>query len=133
MDMALIVIHKDKKLIEFAGAFNPLYLMRDNEIITFKGSRHPIGYIGERYNSSIFKKQQIPYFKNDILYLFSDGYADQFGGPEGKKFKYRRFRHLLLNIHKLPVDEQKSILHQKMEDWMGKDYPQVDDILLIGA
>lgn len=133
MDMALIVIHKDKKLIEFAGAFNPLYLMRDNEIITFKGSRHPIGYIGERYNSSIFKKQQIPYFKNDILYLFSDGYADQFGGPEGKKFKYRRFRHLLLNIHKLPVDEQKSILHQKMEDWMGKDYPQVDDILLIGV
>ena len=64
--------------------------------------------------------------------MFTDGYADQFGGPEGKKFKYRRFRHLLLNIHKLPFEDQKTILHQKMEEWMGNTYEQIDDILLIG-
>ena len=63
--------------------------------------------------------------------MFSDGYADQFGGPEGKKFKYRRFRHLLLTIHKLPMEKQQSILDSSIEEWKG-NMDQVDDILVIG-
>ncbi|MBI9061539.1 MAG: SpoIIE family protein phosphatase [Marinilabiliaceae bacterium] len=131
MDMALIVINIDSGILEFAGAYNPLYLIRDNEIMTYKGDRFPIGYVDEN-NKTTFSKQEVSIRKNDIIYLFSDGYADQFGGPEGKKFKYRRFRHLLLNIHKLPIEDQKAILHQKMEEWMGSEYEQIDDILLMG-
>jgi serine phosphatase RsbU (regulator of sigma subunit) len=66
-----------------------------------------------------------------MIYLFTDGYADQFGGPEGKKYKYRRFRHLLLNIHKLPMSQQKAYLNQSIEDWRG-NREQIDDILILG-
>jgi serine phosphatase RsbU (regulator of sigma subunit) len=66
-----------------------------------------------------------------MIYLFTDGYADQFGGPERKKFKYRRFRHLLLTIHKLPVQEQRLHLIKSMEDWMGSE-EQIDDIMVLG-
>ncbi len=131
MDMVFCVIDKRRMVMEFAGAYNPIYLIRDNEIITFKGDRFSIGHnTGRR-----FRKGVIQLLKEDVMYLFSDGYADQFGGPENKKFKYRRFRHLLLNIHKLPMPDQKAILHQKMEDW--KNYydisqEQIDDILIIG-
>lgn len=131
MDIALVMLDEEKQLLHFSGAMNPLYIIRDNEIMTYKGDRFPIGYSdGERELS--YTRQEIKVYPNDVIYLFSDGFADQFGGPEGKKFKYRRFRHLLLNIHKLPIDDQKAILHQKMEEWMGTEYEQVDDILLIG-
>ncbi len=131
MDMVFCVIDKKRKIMEFAGAYNPIYLIRDNEIFTFKGDRFSIGHNSGRR----FRKEGIKLLKDDIIYLFSDGYADQFGGPENKKFKYRRFRHLLLNIHKLPMSDQKAILHQKMEDW--KNYQeihqeQIDDILIVG-
>ncbi|TAJ13363.1 serine/threonine protein phosphatase [Marinilabiliaceae bacterium JC017] len=131
MDMAFCMIDKKRKNIEFAGAFNPIYLIRDNEILSYKGNRFAIGHHGAAAGLT-FTKQEIPLQENDIIYLFSDGYADQFGGPEGKKFKYRRFRHLLLNIHKLPIEDQKAILHQKMEEWMNGQHEQVDDILLMG-
>ncbi|MBR8536425.1 SpoIIE family protein phosphatase [Carboxylicivirga sediminis] len=131
MDIALVMLDEDKRVLQFSGAMNPLYIIRDNEIITYKGDRFPIGYSDDSKALS-YTRQEIPVYPNDVIYLFSDGFADQFGGPEGKKFKYRRFRHLLLNIHKLPIDDQKAILHQKMEDWMGTEYEQVDDILLMG-
>jgi len=131
MDMVLCVIDKSSATLEFAGAFNPIYLIRDNEIFTFKGDRFSVGHNSERQ----FRKEKIKILPEDVIYLFSDGYADQFGGPDNKKFKYRRFRHLLLNIHKLPMPDQKAILHQKMEEWKNYfDIPQeqVDDILIIG-
>jgi serine phosphatase RsbU (regulator of sigma subunit) len=78
-----------------------------------------------------FDTHNINLVKGDMLYIFSDGYADQFGGYEGKKFKYRRFRHLLLNIHNLPLEKQKSYLEESMEAWKGNQ-EQVDDILVIG-
>ncbi|MCU4175847.1 ligand-binding sensor domain-containing protein [Carboxylicivirga sp. N1Y90] len=131
MDVSLIVYDRSKGLIEFAGAMNPLYIIHDNEINNYKGNRFPIGYMSAD-STSLFTKQEIKVERGDIVYMFSDGYADQFGGPEGKKFKYRRFRHLLLNIHKLPVLDQKAILHQKMEEWMGNEHEQIDDILLLG-
>jgi serine phosphatase RsbU (regulator of sigma subunit) len=131
MDMVLCVIDKQSKVMEFAGAINPIYIIRDNEILTVKGDRFPIGHNSEKK----FHKEAIRLMDGDMIYLFSDGYADQFGGPENKKFKYRRFRHLLLNIHKLPAQDQKAILHQKMEEWMGYNgnrQDQIDDILIIG-
>lgn len=131
MDISLILLDEDTNTIQFAGAMNPLYIIRDNEIMTYKGDRFPIGYSDDEKDLS-YSKQEIAVYPNDVIYMFSDGFADQFGGPEGKKFKYRRFRHLLLNIHKLPIEDQKAILHQKMEEWMGTEYEQIDDILLMG-
>ncbi len=129
MDIALCVIDKANAKMQFAGAMNPLYLVRDNEIYTYKGDRLPIGHLTEE--EEIFTTHEIALKPFDTIYIFSDGYADQFGGEDGKKFKYRRFRHLLLNIHKLPLEDQKAVLHQKMQHWMG-DIEQVDDILVMG-
>jgi ligand-binding sensor domain-containing protein/serine phosphatase RsbU (regulator of sigma subunit) len=129
MDLSMCVVDFAKHSIEFAGAYNSLYLVRDNEIVTYEGNRFSVGFQNAK---ELFTKQVIEIEKNDVIYLFSDGYVDQFGGPDGKKFKNRRFRHLLLNIHKLPFEDQKSILHQKMEEWMGTSYEQLDDMLLIG-
>jgi serine phosphatase RsbU (regulator of sigma subunit) len=131
MDISLVMLDEEQQMLHFSGAMNPLYIIRDNEIMTFKGDRFPIGYSDAERELS-YSRQDIKVYPNDVIYMFSDGFADQFGGPEGKKFKYRRFRHLLLNIHKLPIDDQKAILHQKMEEWMGTEYEQVDDILLMG-
>ncbi len=131
MDIALVMLDEEKQVLQFSGAMNPLYIIRDNEIMTYKGDRFPIGYSDDERELS-YSCQEIEVYPKDVIYLFSDGFADQFGGAEGKKFKYRRFRHLLLNIHKLPIDDQKAILHQKMEEWMGTEYEQVDDILLMG-
>jgi serine phosphatase RsbU (regulator of sigma subunit) len=66
------------------------------------------------------------------IYLFSDGYPDQFGGPEGKKFKYRRFRQMLMTIHKLPMEEQKMKLRENMMEWMGSSHEQIDDQMVMG-
>ena len=129
MDIALCVIDKAQRKLTFAGAYNPLYLVRNNEIFVYKGDRFAIGYLSEE--EPHYSKHEIQIEPNDTFYIFSDGYVDQFGGDDGKKFKYRRFRHLLLNIHKLPADDQKAIIHQKFEEWKG-DHEQVDDIIVMG-
>jgi len=130
MDLALCVIDKEKKELEFAGAFRPMYFIRDNKIEEIRGDRFSVGLLAESEGIEI-TKTTIKLEKNDVFYLFSDGYADQFGGPEGKKFKYRRFRHLLLTIHKLPMDQQKIILEKSFDEWIG-NFEQVDDILIVG-
>ena len=79
----------------------------------------------------LFSSHYIPIQPNDMLYIFTDGYVDQFGGPDSKKFKFRRFRHLLLTIHKMPLDQQRKHLYDSMMEWKG-DNEQVDDILIIG-
>ena len=130
MDMALCVIDREKSTLEFSGAVNELYLIRDNELITYKGDRSPIGHSVDgtvpKYSVTTIEIQP-----NDMFYLFSDGYADQFGGTEIKKFKYRRFRYLLLNMHKLSPEYQKQALHQAFEEWRGEN-DQVDDVLVMG-
>lgn len=130
MDIALCVIDKMKAEIEFSGAFRPLYLIRNNKIEEIRGDRFSVGLLDEGENDEI-TKTKIKLQKNDIFYLFSDGYADQFGGPEGKKYKYRRFRHLLLTIHKLPLDQQHTYFDRSFEDWKG-GLEQVDDVLIVG-
>lgn len=131
MDIALCVIDKENKEMEFAGAFRPLYLLRDNKIEEIKGDRFSVGLNKNLTNASEINKRKFSLKDYDMIYLFTDGYADQFGGPEGKKYKYRRFRHLLLNIHKLPVEQQKYHLEKSFTDWMG-DHEQIDDILIVG-
>lgn len=129
MDLSLIAIDYDKMELEFAGANNPLYLIRNDEFIIIKADKLPIGSFEpgeEEYTSHRVKLE-----KGDAIYLFSDGYADQFGGKKGKKFLYKNFREQLMSIHKKPMDEQENYLKTTIEDWQGP-YEQVDDILVIG-
>jgi ligand-binding sensor domain-containing protein/serine phosphatase RsbU (regulator of sigma subunit) len=131
MDIAFCVIDKVNMILDYAGAFNPLYIIRDNKIIETKGNRFSVS-MEKKKESLVFRTHSIPLQKDDVFYIFSDGYADQFGGYEGKKFKYRRFKHLLLNIHQLPLNEQLTYIDESMEMWKGHS-DQVDDILVIGV
>ncbi|MBN2519445.1 MAG: SpoIIE family protein phosphatase, partial [Bacteroidales bacterium] len=128
MDMAFAIIDLDTNKMQFAGAYNPCIIIRNNELIKIEADRNPIGvYINEKP----FTNHEFQLEINDILYMFSDGYTDQFGGPRNKKFMTKRFEELLLEIHKKPMEEQKQILNDTIEDWM-KDVEQVDDIVVFG-
>lgn len=131
MDVAFCAIDINDMILEFSGAFNPLYLIRDNKITEIKGDRFAIGIDETNFKDQTFKNHMIPLQEGDLIYIFSDGFADQFGGPEGKKFKYRRFRHLLLNIHQLPMEDQRNILETSLREWKG-DHEQVDDVMVLG-
>ena len=131
MDVAFCSINRKTKALEFAGAFNPLYLIRNNSITEVKGDRNPVGLDHPDYSESEFTNHTIQLQTGDVFYIFSDGFADQFGGPEGKKYKYRRFRHLLLALHHLPMKRQHDYLSKSIVEWKG-DLDQVDDILVIG-
>jgi sigma-B regulation protein RsbU (phosphoserine phosphatase) len=130
MDMTLCVFDFKKKKVDFAGANNPIILIRDNTPIKYKGDRFPIGAFVEQ-KAQIFTNNVIDIKEGDMIYLFTDGYADQFGGPENKKFFTRRFEELLSNIHSRSLEEQKELLKTTLYDWMGSN-SQVDDILVIG-
>jgi serine phosphatase RsbU (regulator of sigma subunit) len=131
MDMSLVVIDKDKKTIEFAGAKNPLVYIQNGELFHIKGDSHPIGGSqGEAKRS--YTKHIISIDQPTSFYLFSDGYSDQFGGEEGRKFMIKNFKELLLKIHTLPFDEQKTILDTTIEGWKGDHEKQLDDILVMG-
>jgi serine phosphatase RsbU (regulator of sigma subunit) len=151
MDMALCSVDFSKLKLYFAGAKNPVYIVRhtDDDLVVdhnsrnpffsedgklvlhqIKGDKHPIGHF--------LGKEQIPFTdhefdlrKGDMIYTFSDGYADQFGGPKGKKFNYKTFKKLLLRISQEPVAKQEEILKDEFYSWM-KDYEQIDDVLVIG-
>jgi phosphoserine phosphatase RsbU/P len=130
MDIALCAINTKDKKIQFAGAYNPLYLIRDGEFQKIKGDKFPIGaFLGEDLQK--FTNHEFELKKGDIFYIFSDGYADQFGGPDGRKFMYKPFRELLMKIHKEPMERQKEILYETLTQWRG-DEVQVDDIIVIG-
>lgn len=130
MDMTLCVFDYKKKKVDFAGANNPIILIRDNKSVKYKGDRFPIGAFVEQ-KAQVFTNNVIDIKEGDMIYLFSDGYADQFGGPENKKFFTRRFEELLLSIHSRSLEEQKELLKTTLYDWMGSN-SQVDDILVIG-
>jgi serine phosphatase RsbU (regulator of sigma subunit)/HAMP domain-containing protein len=130
MDMTLCALNYDTLELQFSGAFNPLYIIRGNELIQYKADKFPVGmFIGEKQN---FTNHSIQLQKGDSIYIFSDGYADQFGGPRGKKFMAGNFRQLLSDVSKLPIERQKTMLNQTIEEWRG-NLEQVDDILIIGV
>ncbi len=131
MDIAICSLNHKTLELEYAGAFNPLYLLRDGEIIQTKGDKFPIGSFLEGETAS-FTNNKVQLQKGDQIYVFSDGYADQFGGPRGKKFMYKRFRDLLIEHSKLDLSDQKDKLKESLFEWM-KDEEQVDDILVIGV
>ena len=130
MDISLISMDLKHKKLQYAGAYNPLFLIREGELTQLKADNFPIGgYMGEQLKS--FTMHEIEIKKGDIIYLFSDGYSDQFGGPNDSKYLIKRFRELLMTIHKEPMEEQREILNQVHIDWRGNG-PQIDDILVIG-
>ncbi|MEJ5264711.1 MAG: tetratricopeptide repeat protein [Bacteroidales bacterium] len=129
MDMALCVFDSDLKRVQFAGAFNPLYLVRGNELIEGPADRMPVGFHDKQTTN--FTNTEIPLQPGDTLYIFSDGYVDQFGGENGKKFMAKRFKQLLIDIHDKSMEEQKQILDVTITEWRG-ELDQVDDILVIG-
>ena len=130
MDLALCVFNSDLSSVQFSGANNPLLLIRNNEIIQFKPNKFPIG-IYEGALPQVFTKQDIALKTGDCLYIYSDGYADQFGGTRDKKLTTKRFREKLLEIHQYPLQKQKTLLEEYLEEWKG-EHEQVDDILVIG-
>ena len=127
---ANIKINLETKQLQYAGAYNPLYLIRDNDFIQIKGDKYTVGTYTKKKEYR-YQNHEINLQEGDTIYIFTDGFADQFGGEEGKKFKYKRFRQLLLDNHKKEMNIQKEIIQEILEKWKG-EYEQVDDILLIG-
>ena len=133
MDIVLCRFEPASRILSFACANNPLWLLRNGAITEFETDKFPVGL--HHGQMLYFRSQQIELIPGDHIFLFTDGYADQFGGPEvqrgGKKFGYKRFRELLIGIGSLNSEEQKTILETKLREWKG-DEEQVDDILVLG-
>lgn len=128
MDVSMISFDKDLRSITFTGANNPLYMIRDNQLSEIKGDKMPVG-IYEKMTP--FTRHTFEIKKGDTFYIFSDGYADQFGGPKSKKFMYANFKKLLLSLTDKPMLEQGKILDETIMSWQGS-LEQVDDIVVIG-
>lgn len=144
MDLSVCVIDNENKKLQFAGANNPLYLVRKKDeetpgdflkyesnghsLYEIKGDRLPVsaGYSMENY-----KMHELDFLRGDLIYLFSDGYADQFGGPAGKKFGYRNFKNLLLDNSSEPLEVQRANLERNFDEWKGS-LSQVDDMMVMG-
>jgi serine phosphatase RsbU (regulator of sigma subunit)/tetratricopeptide (TPR) repeat protein len=149
MDMALISINQQTRVLEYAGAFNSLYLVRPKEMAGPGIANLILFETDEKFDHNLFEicadKMPIAHYdkmdkftthefkllKGDNIYLFTDGYADQFGGPKGKKFKYKPFKRMLLENAKLPMEQQHKILSETLDEWMGA-IAQVDDICVMG-
>jgi sigma-B regulation protein RsbU (phosphoserine phosphatase) len=130
MEMALCVVDVDKKQIQFSGAFRPMYLVCEGEFKVINGDRMPIGIY---YDELLpFTNKELAFKENDIIYLFTDGYVDQIGGPHRKTFKSKQFKELLREIHHKPMKEQRSILREEIEIWRSGQ-EQIDDIMILGV
>ncbi len=129
MDMALLCFDENNNSVEFAGANNTLWLIRNGECIAYKPDKRPVGYY--RGEGLPFTNHSIVCKPGDTFYIFTDGYADQFGGSEGKKLKYKPFKEILLSIQDKSMEEQEQILSKRFDEWKGS-LDQVDDVLIIG-
>jgi serine phosphatase RsbU (regulator of sigma subunit) len=129
MDAALISWDK-KNTLQAAAALNPVLIIRNGEIRELKPDRQPVGYLTVKQEA--FTHHEVQLEKGDSVYLFTDGYHDQFGGPNHKKFMMRNFKKLLLSIQDKTMNEQKTILEDTMKEWKG-DTDQIDDILVMGV
>jgi two-component system, sensor histidine kinase LadS len=129
MEMALCIIDLENRNLQFSGAFRPIYMISDSRLHEIPGDNIPIGIYAEEDN--YFTNKEFRFKKDDVVYLFTDGYADQIGGSDRKTFKTQNFRKLLEEIHQLPMQEQKAVLEKKTEEWKG-NFEQVDDILVMG-
>jgi serine phosphatase RsbU (regulator of sigma subunit) len=130
MDVALGVFDLTKNTLTYSGAFRPMILVRDNEIIEFDPNRYPIGFYGDVQKE--FSSKEIELQENDTFYFFTDGYCDQFGGELKKKFNRKRFKELLLSAQSMEMDEQESFLQYALLNWRQEE-EQMDDILVMGV
>lgn len=130
MDLAFLSIDYSSMELEFAGAFNPAYIIREGELIVLEPDRFSIGSF--EYGEKEYKNQVLQLEKDDMIYIFSDGYVDQFGGPKGKKFMKKKLRELLLQIAHLEVEIQHQKLNEALITWK-RSLDQVDDILMVGV
>lgn len=131
MDIAICCWNENAMTLEYAGAYNPLYLFREGELLETKANRFPVGtFVGEKITA--FENHEVKVQKGDVIYVFTDGYADQFGGPNGKKFMMNRFRKLLHEIHDKPMKEQHELLDKTLKKWKG-NLDQVDDICILAV
>jgi serine phosphatase RsbU (regulator of sigma subunit) len=128
MDISLLCIDTQTKKIEWSGANNPLWYIQDQEFKEIKADKQPIG---KTDYPKPFTTHQINYKVNTTLYLFTDGFADQFGGPSGKKFKYKQFSDILLKNYSLTQTQQSDLINKAFSDWKG-ELEQVDDVCVIG-
>lgn len=130
MDMTMVAFSRDKMRLYFAGAMNPIYIVSDGRLTEIKGDKQPVSS-STSLEKKPFTHHKFDLKKGDLVYLFTDGYADQFGGPKGKKFKYKPFQELLLSIASLTMEQQRAALERSFLDWKG-GLEQVDDVLVIG-
>jgi serine phosphatase RsbU (regulator of sigma subunit) len=130
MDIALCVFNPEKMVVEYSGAYNPMWLIREEKLIDVSADKFPVGAFVDKEVRQ-FSSHEIKVQKGDMIYLFSDGYADQFGGPQGKKFKYKQLQNVLLTNYTKSCREQRAALNRELESWMGS-LEQIDDVLVIG-
>jgi serine phosphatase RsbU (regulator of sigma subunit) len=130
MDIALCKINLASREVEYAGAHRPLYMMKNGMMEEVKGNKFPIGG-GIFKNQTNFTNTKIKLNKGDSIYFSSDGFPDQFGGPEGRKFGPKRAREIIESVHKSPMNEAVKTFDREWENWRG-DQKQTDDVLLIG-
>ena len=130
MDISLCVINTKTLELNFAGANNPIYVLREKEITQISADKFPVGaFVDEEVQKFTTKTMQLQ--KNDLIYLFSDGFADQFGGPKGKKYKYQQLKNLLVSIGNLDLAEQRKKMEHEFNSWK-RDLEQIDDVCIIG-
>ncbi|MCK4661510.1 MAG: PAS domain S-box protein [Bacteroidales bacterium] len=129
MDISLCIIDWEKNILQYSGANNPLFIISNNELTEIKADKMPISI--HRRGHESFTNHTIHYNNGDIIYMFTDGYTDQFGGPNGKKFKIQKFKDLLLSIKNIDMIDQNKLLRNTLRNWQGK-LEQVDDILVMG-
>lgn len=130
MDVALAVFDSENNSVRYSGAFRPMILLRDNELIEFEANRYPIGFYADV--EKIFVSKEIEFKKEDTFYFFTDGYCDQFGGELKKKFNKKRFKELLMSLQGMEMEEQHSFLQYALLNWRQGE-PQLDDVCIIGV
>jgi serine phosphatase RsbU (regulator of sigma subunit) len=130
MDAVLARFDFSKNQLSFAAANNPVWLIRDNELIDYKPDKMPVGK--PMGNIQPFTLHEVELKKNDLVIMITDGFADQFGGPSGKKYMYKPLKNLLLQLHHLPLQEISEKLRLHLDDWKGA-HEQVDDVLIFGV
>lgn len=129
MDMALCSLDREKGILQYAGANNPLYHVRDGKLHEVKADKQPIGSFDDR---KPYTNHELEVKEGDCIYILSDGYPDQFGGPRGKKFKYKPLKRILEKVGDQPMAEVHDMLNITFEEWRG-DHEQIDDVCIIGV
>jgi serine phosphatase RsbU (regulator of sigma subunit) len=131
MDLSLCSFNMKTNELQYAGAFNSLYYVRNKQLTEIKADKFPIG-VNTDGKVDEYLNHTIQLQSGDSIYLFSDGYADQFGGPKGKKFKYNQLKQLFIDISQLPLEDQHLKVEQAFDSWKG-NLDQIDDVVIIGV